>query len=190
VQRVYFDYLRDLLAPLGLYDMDCAYGRGELEALGSQLDSVCGMLETAEREMCPATAEGAGLTAYEALLPYVPASPDTASRRAAIAALLQIDGGAFTRAALSSALAGCGIPALAEEGPGARTVTVTFPGVRGEPENLAALQRRIEQILPCHLAVAYAFVYLTWAELETAASSWAELESGADSWEALERLEV
>ena len=77
--------------------------------------------------------------------------------------------------------------AVAEETAVPMTVKVSFPADRGVPENFEELRCRIEQILPCHLAVEYVFIYVTWAELELLFVNWNRLEAANLSWSALER---
>ena len=68
------------------------------------------------------------------------------------------------------------------------TVLVSFPYNRGEPDDFERLRWRIEQILPCHLAVNYVFIYANWAEVEAIFASWKAMESGVENWRALERV--
>lgn len=182
----YAEELRKLLRPLGIYDFGGASG-AELDAVGAELDGVYAALLGAEREAIALTAEDGGLECWERLLPFVPAYQTTEDRRRAIAALLRIDGCSFTGKAINDTLAGCGIRARAEETERAMTVRVTFPCNRGEPDGLEALQARIGQILPCHLALEYVLFYVTWEELEALFPSWEALEAGAASWQELER---
>jgi hypothetical protein len=183
---MYGDYLKDLLRPLRLYVLDEGPGAVELEVLGACLDAVLTELETCEAEETVATAEGRGLTAYEQLLPYVPAYLTLADRRRAIEALVRIDGGSFTLADMQDTISGCGIYAVVEEAETANTVKIYFPNNRGVPENFSELGSRVEQILPCHLAVEYCFVYLTFQELESLLSAWQELEARCPTWASLE----
>lgn len=187
---MYYEHLRNMLSPLRLYDMENVFGRAELEVLGEQLDSIYQALELLEREMCPATALSYGLSAYEEMLPYVPASDTAQQRQNAVSALLRIDDTCFTLSAMSKNLAGCGIDAAVCEGDAIQTAVVSFPGVRGKPANIIELQKRIEQILPCHIAVEYAFAYVTWQELEQLFQSWQELELDGVTWEELESLQA
>ena len=92
----YCDYLKQLLAPLHIYELDEGFSGGEILALGTALDSVTDALGEVQREMFLSSAESYGLDAYEELLPFTPESPGLADRRRAIQALLQIDGTAFT----------------------------------------------------------------------------------------------
>lgn len=62
------DYLRQMLAPLGVYRLEGTCNGGELEAVGAALDGCAAALETVEREMLLTTAEGDGLERIEALL--------------------------------------------------------------------------------------------------------------------------
>jgi len=179
--------LKELLRPTGLYAVDRGLCAAELDSIGGELDDIWKTLETAETESNPNTAEGTGLKAWDELLPFVPSSKKLTDHRRAICALLRIDGMSFTRAAINDTLAGCGIRAVAEETATPMTVKVSFPADRGVPENFEELRQRIEQILPCHLAVEYGFIYVTWAELERIFASWTALETEKLSWTALER---
>jgi hypothetical protein len=185
----YSDYLKSLLRSLRLYDLDAGIGAAELDVLGTACDAVYGALEAALTEAIVPTASGAGLAGYEAVLPYAPAYITPEDRRAAVMALLRIDGRSFTKAALCDTLSGCGIAAVAEETETAETVAVRFPQNRGIPAGYDAIRDRIERILPCHLAAAYEITYITWAEIVCWFSSWAELETACASWDALERYQ-
>ena len=184
----YAKELKDLLRPLGIYDLDSGAGAEELNCIGGIMDEICEMLEQGESDANPLTAGPAGLEPWENLLPFVPASLTETDRRRAVAALLQIDGCSFTAEGLNRTLAGCGIRAVAEETETPMTVRVTFPGNRGVPAGFDRLQTRIEQILPCHLAVEYVFLFCTWAELEALFSAWAELDAAAPEWDELQRM--
>ena len=183
----YAKELKELLRPLGIYDVSEGAGAAELDAIGAQLTDVWTFLEQAERESTPMTAEDGGLAAWEHLLPFTPAWLTTADRRRAIAALLRIGGGSFTPAAVNDTVAGCGIRAVVEETGTPMTVQVSFPYNRGEPDDFDALRWRIEQILPCHLAVNYVFIYVTWEELEAIFPTWAAAEAAVSNWREIER---
>ena len=181
----YATYLKELLRPLRLYALDSGDGAAELECEGEQLDTVFAALETAQRESIIASAEDAGLSAYEKILPFVPAYVTDKDRRRAIEALLRIDSRSFTPAAINDTVAGCGIRALVEETDTPLTVRVSFPYNRGVPEDLAELQKRIGEILPCHLGVVYEFVFALWRELEQWLANWLEAED-CGTWNAVE----
>lgn len=183
----YADYLKDLLRPLRLYELDSGDGCAELEAEGEQLDGVCAHLDAALREGMLALAQDTGLGAYEEILPFVPSYLTAQDRRRAIGALLRIDMRSFTVKALNDTIAGCGIRAVVEEAEAKQTVRVSFPYNRGVPEGIEQLQSRIEQILPCHLGVEYVFVRILWRELEQWFGSWNELEALCPSWDELEK---
>ena len=184
----YASELKSILRPLGIYDVDAGAGAAELEAIGAQLTGIWTGLMDAETEANPVTAADSGLDQWETLLPFVPAYRTMADRRRAIAALLRIDGASFTVDAINDTIAGCGIRALVEETDTAMTVRVSFPWNRGEPDDWEALRERIEQIIPCHLAIEYVFVNVLWMELETLFSMWSELEAENLSWKETERL--
>lgn len=181
----YAAYLKDLLRPMRLYELDSGDGAAELECEGEQLDAVFSALETAQRESIVASAEDTGLSAYEKILPFVPAYVTDRDRRRAIEALLRIDSRSFTPAAINDTVAGCGIRALVEETDIPLTVRVSFPYNRGVPEDFEQLQKRIEEILPCHLGVVYEFVFVLWQELEQWLETWLEAEA-CGTWSAVE----
>ncbi len=179
-------YLKELLRPLGLYDLDTGPGAAELSALGAAMDSLAAYLAEIEAEALVLTAGEEGLSRYEAVLPYHPASGDTEQRRQAIMALLRIDDGAFTLPAIRDTIRGCGIECLVEESKTPQTVEISFPGLMGEPENFPGVRSRIEQILPCHLDLVYLLRYLIWEELEGYGLTWKLIESKKLTWEGLE----
>ena len=182
----YCDYLKALLRPLALYDLESGPGGGELQALGAVMDGVYAEFCRVERDSLLPTAEDEGLRRYEEILPYHPASPDLARRREAIMALLRIDGGSFTLPAIRDTIRGCGIACEVKEASAPQTVEIRFPGVMGEPERFAEIQSRIEQILPCHLAVSYVLQYLTWQLLEGYGLTWQRIEAAGLTWSGLE----
>lgn len=183
---LYFDYLKTLLSPLRLYELDAGYGARELELAGARLDEVYSTLEESERESIVMTAGDFGLDAYEELLPYRPVTSTTQARRDALAALMRIDGRSFTVDALNDTIGGCGVRANVREGAARQTVELRFPGVSGIPEDFERLSVRIEKILPCHLGVGYVFAFISWDELEEKLPTWDTLEAAGFSWTQLE----
>ena len=185
----YTEYLKDLLRPLQVYNLDDGYGAAELEALGKGLDRCCAAGEQTEQEGCIPTAETLGLEKYESILPQVPISSNLELRRQALMALLSIDDGSFTEPILNRILSGCGIYAQVSETSTWYTVIVRFPDVRGKPERFPELQKRIEAILPCHLEILYEFCFFTWEMMEQQFTSWEALEAAVPDWETLETYE-
>lgn len=180
------DDLKALLAPLGLYDLSAGTrNEAELFALGAALDGVDAALTAAEREALVPTAVREGLALREALLPWRPAAETLAERRAAIRALLRIDGDSLTLAAVNRAIQGCGIRAQVRE-TGVGTVEVWFPGQQGVPVQFERIRRILLDLLPCHLAVTFCFRYLSWEEFKGRSLSWAAVEAAGTTWEGLE----
>ena len=178
-------YLRELLRPLGVYDLEAPFNGGELDAQGEALDAVCAWLEEVEREASLATAESWGLEKLASLFVRRPVAAQPRKLAAALAALLRIGGDSFTLAAINDTISGCGVPAVVKE-LGKGQVSVSFPGVAGEPANFSELKIIIEDILPAHLGIEYDFWYLTWMELEGRFHSWEEIEELDLSWTRLE----
>lgn len=178
-------YLRDLLRPLGIYDLEAPFNGGELDVQGAALDGAMEQLEETERESSLATAEGWGLEKIAGLLARRPVATDPRKLAAALAALLRISGDSFTLNAINDTITGCGVPAVVRE-LGKGQVSVSFPGVAGEPEGFLELKKIIEDILPAHLGIEYSFWFLTWQELEEHFPSWQSIEDLELSWSRLE----
>lgn len=180
-------YLKNLLAPLGVYRLEGTVNGAELESLGLFLDAVQEKLEDIHRQADLTTAGEEGLAKIEALFSRRPVAGDMEGLRTALAALLRVGGDSFTLAAINDNLAGCGINAVVSEELEPQSVTVRFPDVAGEPEGFAEMKAIIEEIIPCHLAIEYVFWYITWAEAEAKFPTWGDLESLGLTWDALER---
>lgn len=180
------EYLRRLIAPLGVYSPEeDGPGGAELHALGQGLDALGERLAAIEREALTATAQEEGLSRREALFSRRPAALTAQERRAAIAALLQIDGDSLTPAAIDTTLRGCGVWARAEELDGGR-LRVSFPGVAGVPAEFDQMKKIILDILPCHLETVFFFRYLTWAQCEAEARTWAGVEAAGHTWKSFQ----
>ena len=181
----YTQYLKELLRPLGVYDLNAPFNAGELEGAGEALDGVEDTLEEDLRETSLATAEGWGLERTAGLFVRRPVADTPRALATALAALLRIGGDSFTLAAVNDTISGCGIAAKVEE-TGVERVTVSFPGVAGVPAGFDQMKKIIEDILPPHLEIQYFFWHLTWKELEEKFSCWQDIEDLALSWEELE----
>ena len=182
----YAEYLKGLLRPTGLYELDSGAGAAELEVYGEKLDEVFANLEVLGAECLPLTASDYGLELYEQLLPFRPASITAADKRRAVGALLRIRGGCFTPERLQSTLSGCGLTAVVRESGTAQTVIVSFPKNRGIPEGFEKLKGRVEEILPCQLAVEYEYIYTAWKELMAQLVTWGAFQRKGLSWKEAE----
>lgn len=181
----YAQYLKELLRPLGVYDLEAPFSGGELDTEGQALDGAEGTLEEVGREVDLTSARDWGLERLAGLFARRPAAGSPEELGQALAALLRIGGDSFTPEAINDTISGCGIPARVEE-TGVGTVQVRFPGTAGVPQDFEQLKKNVEDILPAHLAIEYWFWYLTWAELEKTFSCWADIEALNLTWEQLE----
>jgi len=98
----YTDYLKELLRPLGVYDVDAPFNGGELTAAGEALDGAFGALEEVERESSLLTARSWGLEGLAALLLHRPAAETEEGLGQALAALLRIGDDSFTPEAIEA----------------------------------------------------------------------------------------
>lgn len=171
----YAQYLRDLLRPLGVYKLDeTSFSGAELEALGSEMDKLWQHMQAMQLESIVMTAQDEGLTNWERVFPKRSAAATTEGRRAAIAAYSQVSGDSFTKQALDRCLTASGVECQVEQtGSG---LSVSFPGLMGEPEDLAKIQQIVELLLPCHLLTTYVFVYCTWGTLLDNHVTWGYFE--------------
>ncbi len=178
----YFDYFCALLQPLGVYDLSPgSYSGAELFAQGAAMDALEAEITANLAEMLPVTAQGAGLAAYEAILPFRPAAATVQARRAAILALLKMRGASL--GAVRESLAGSGVAATVEEGPEAGCVTVSFPGLWGAPPDYARVQAILAQLLPAHVEAVYALAWRTWRDVAERWQRWADIPDM--TWEEL-----
>ena len=184
----YYDYLRDLLRPMRLYELDEGYGSIELEMEGIAFDALFEAVEISERESVLQKAESFGLRGFEELFPSFERAEDLNGRRETIRGLMRIDGHSHTLPALRGIVECFGIDMDIVESPGLDLVTISFPGVDGSPECFAQIRWLVEEILPCHLEVRYALTRTDWNALESRNFTWAIIESAALYWEQLEVL--
>lgn len=182
----YYEYLRKTLEPLKLYELSTGVGAEELRVIGGQLDELFEEVELLSRESLVATAESFGLDEYRELVSKIQTGASAVSARNTLMALLRIRQGYFTPVALMDTVGGCGLPACVEETGVANVVEVSFPTIRGVPADFDSLQRRVEEILPCHLDIQYRFIYITWRDYQQLFSSWREAQSCCDSWRAFQ----
>ena len=183
----YGGYLKELLGPLGVYDLsEGSLSGGELEAAGAALDGCGAAVERAEREVILSTAEGEGLRLREDLFAHRPADYGVKRRREAIAALLQVSGDSFTLAGINRTIRGCGIWALAQETGEYGHIRVIFPDVSGIPEGFEQIRDVILDLIPCHLETEFYFRYITWAECEAQGFTWEMVHRAEHTWYSFE----
>ena len=183
----YYEYLCELLEPLRVYTTQRGtISGGELYAAGAALDEAADALERAERESVLPLAEDEGLLRRERLFSCCPASPTTALRREAIAALSRIQDDCFTLEAINATISGCGIRAVAEETDQAGVIRVRFPDTAGVPDGFERIRQIVLDIIPCHLDTEFFFRYNTWAECEARGTTWGGVEAAAHTWRSFE----
>ena len=179
----YGAYMRQLLRPLGIYRLEKGnLNHSETEAVGWVLDEVEKALESTEREGRLATAEET-LQEWAKLFLHLPRAQDREQLRRAVAALLLIGEGSFTVKAINETICGCGVDCLVEETETYGTVRVSFLGTVGIPEDFEQKKAIIEEIIPCHLAIDWFFLFMTWAICEGKAYTWSKVEKEGHDWE-------
>ncbi len=184
----YVGYLEELLRPLGIYDQEGVYQRGELQVSGGVLTQEGDALEELEREMCLLTAEDWGISTIADLFSVRPTYLTEAEHREALLALLRIGGDSFTVSALNQVLYGCGTLAQVSETEETGIVEICFPNIAGMPDGFENICQILEDILPAHLMVEYYFWYVTWGEWEKKIPTFEDLDQRNISWEELTKL--
>ncbi len=183
----YGAYLKEMLRPLGVYDLsEGSLSGSELEAAGAALDGCCAAVEWAEREAILSTAEAEGLTLWEDLFAHRPVDYGVRRRREAIAALLQVSGDSFTLAGINRAIRGCGIWAEAQETGEYGHIRVIFPDVSGIPQGFEQIRDVILDLIPCHLETEFYFRYITWEECEAQGFTWEMVHAAEHTWYSFE----
>lgn len=180
---MYEEQLRQMLAPLGVYDLDAPINSALLKAEGAMLDTVQAMLDELSTESDLTLAGDWGLEEWKSLFGIPPAAGDTDQRRQAVQSLLRIGFGPCSLKSIQSTLSGCGLPTQVQVVDTGK-VRVSFPGLAGRPDDLEQLMENVEQILPAHIGIEYVFNILTWSKLQSKKWTFADVESM--SWKQLE----
>ena len=182
----YSSHLKELLTPLGLYNLDSGPGADELDAQGAALDRILSSLELLEKEAFLHTAEDFGLSSYESLLPAYAKASSADERRKAVAFLLMINDSSFSPNTLINTAKIFGINIAVAENPASCLVTISFPGISGVPADFDNIQWIIDSLIPCHLEVSYKLNVITWASLEAVFTNFSLIEIIITSWSKLE----
>jgi len=181
-------YMKELLRPLGVYQLEESFLGAELDCLGRAMDVLQEELERIQKEMNLVTARGQGLERAADLFGLRPVTQEPLQLARALAALGRIGWDSFTLSAVNSTIGGCGVNAAVVETGEPGTVTVRFPDAAGIPERFDELRPVIEDILPAHLKIQYLFWYVTWAELEGWKLTWQTAQEQGMTWEKFETL--
>ncbi len=175
----HFEQLTALLEPMGVYDMDSDFQRGELVVMGAVLDGVMAELDDIQKEMSLMTAEDWGIARVGELLSVTPVASTSTELAAAYATLLQVGGDSFTPQDINSTVDGCGVHAQVVELEEPNTVLVKFPDVAGIPVGYGEIKAIIDSILPAQVMAEYFFWYRSWGMVET--MTWEDAQDGY-SW--------
>lgn len=168
-------YLKELLSPMGIYDVDGVFHGGELAAVGQALDQVMGRLDEIQKEMSLVTAEDWGLARVADTLSVSPVADTTRGYALAMAALLRIGGDSFTVDSIADTVKGCGILAEVTEQKPIGTLSVTFPNVAGVPVGFPKIKEIITGILPAQAEVIFDFWYQTWGMVGAVNTTWMDV---------------
>ena len=180
--------MKELLRPLGVYQLEESFLGTELDCLGGALDQAQEWLEEIQREMSLVTARGDGLERMAELFVSRPVTDDPEQLAASLAALTRIGADSFTLAAVRDTIAGCGLNVVVSEADEPNTVVVRFPEVKGIPDRFERLRTIIEDILPAHVRIQYLFWYQTWSGLEELGLTWQAVEEQGMTWSSFETL--
>jgi hypothetical protein len=148
-----------------------------LEAEGEQFDQLRIDLEEQLNQRFASTATW-DLPAWEEELGIVPPAGQSISERRAVIRSKMRGIGKFSGRLIKNVVEAYdnGVVDVAFDPP-TGTFTVTFVSTWGIPPNYADAVRLVEEIIPAHLLVEFAFTYLSFGVLESAGLTVGELES-------------
>ena len=160
----YADYLKQMLKPLGVYNLTSGYGNAELEAVGDALDKVCAVLDNALSGSTYTDTDGEYLKMFEALFPIVNFGETEEERRENLLTLLSVNDNMSDKTSLEALLKACGLEAEIIETDNKFTVELHFAKIRGELSDEEIQVCRA--VMPSHIAMKFICDGLTWDRAE------------------------
>ena len=166
----YADYLRHMLAPLGIYNLRSGYGFAETEAVGAALDDaempIAAMLDTPT---------GENLKNLEALFSIMQFDESEEERVTAVRTLLSTDDSCASIDKLENQLSACGLDAELAETENRFVVNVIMQNIRGELSDEEAAV--CKAIMPAHLQLNFICSGVTWDRIEALYPTWDEFDA-------------
>lgn len=164
-----------------IYEVDALLGvdAAELMALEGFLDVLVDNLYvmTAERN----------LPRWERSLGITPDTDDTLTqRRERVQSRLRAQG-TVTKASIANvAAAFSGGEVAVIEAPADSSITVKFVGTFGVPADLPSLTETLRELLPAHIAFAYAYTFMTWAQVDMESLTWSQVDAKGLTWQGVD----
>lgn len=171
----YADFLKQMLKPLGVYDLTGGYASAELDAVGETFDAADTMLENALECAGLHSASDEVLTKLEELFPVLIFGSDEAQRLEAVREFYRVGDGYSSIAKLQRQLIACGFSAELTEGDEKFTADIFFDNVRGELNDQEA--ETVRNVMPAHIMLNLVCSGLTWDRAEELFSTWEDFES-------------
>lgn len=127
------------------------------------------------------------LPKWERAFGITPGINDTVEqRRERIQSKLRLQGTVTKESIANVAAAFSGGDVTVTETPASASVTIKFTGTFGIPQDLASLSANLREMLPAHLAFAYAYTYMTWAQVDARNRTWAQIDAKGLTWTAMD----
>lgn len=171
----YADYLKQMLKPLGVYNLSSGYGEAEIDAIGTMLDGVDSEMENALENAAFYAVSEEALKKLEELFPILVFGDSDARRLEAVKEFSRVNDGWSSVSSLQKQLDACGLSVEISEGDEKFTVDLNFDNVRGE---LTAQETEVVQsIMPAHVMLNYICGGLTWDRAEELFPTWEDFDS-------------
>lgn len=124
------------------------------------------------------------LPRWETALGITPDADDTLiQRRERVQSRLRAQG-TVTKASIANvAAAFSGGEVAVIEDPAQASITVKFVGTFGVPADLPSLSGTLRELLPAHIAFAFAYTFMTWAQVDAKALTWAQVDAKGLTWQ-------
>ncbi|OIN67385.1 hypothetical protein BLD48_05705 [Exiguobacterium sp. KRL4] len=123
------------------------------------------------------------LPRWERAFGITPGLNDTVvQRRERIQSRLRLQGTVTKESIANVAAAFSGGDVTVIEAPAQASITVKFTGTYGVPNDVESLGVTLREMLPAHLAFAFAYTYLTWAQIDAKALTWAQIDAKGLTW--------
>lgn len=168
----YTNYLKNMLHPLGIYNLQNGYGAAELEALGKALDSAD---EKIGDMLIDVALNGEHLKKAEELFPIVNFKENDDERISAVKVLLNVNDSYNDKKSLEKQFEACGVAADIIETDEKFAVELHFENIRGE---LSDREEKVcRAIMPAHLILRFVCSGVTWDRIESLYPTWNDFDA-------------
>lgn len=177
-----------MLSYLPRYYESSTLMRALMQVAGTEMDDLRGAIESLLNNLFVRTADAWGLDLWEAELGLAPDLELTLEERRDRAVAKLTGHGTATREQIARVAASYANGEILVEDQDndpalVYTVRVTFIGERGIPSSLADVERSVQEVIPAHLVLEFAFTYNTWDDIDAQGWTWNQVDALALTWD-------